>query len=438
MQVTLICCPFKTPFGSYGAALRAAIEKKTGNSMRWVASNCGCPTAMAVNKVFHAEHCDYFEMPCPRDFVPHKLAALRAESAISNPVFPIMKPLKSRVRGALASALYYFRAKRYAKLSRDANVVHFQQTLESYGAKAVFHWLNQPSVATRIVTVHELDPDQLEAPEKNKIYNQGDGVIVHCEEMKKKLIRLNVQEEKIHVVLHGTHIPAALPENSREGIAFYGSYSLMHNKGVDSLLGAMSILRQRLGSKAPVVKIHGYYGPGLRKAATRLAEEYGVADSIVWLDFLSDEETLRLYRESKLCVLPYTGSFAGRAASFAAASQLPVVCTRKAGLPDHLGELGVWVEENNPRQIADRIIELLDNDQMRKDLGARMLKRAHEFLSWDVVADRTLQIYEESARKKATWRVPQGSGVRQGYRPSKRETCQPTNRASTRYGNSAP
>jgi glycosyltransferase involved in cell wall biosynthesis len=382
MQITLICCPFKTSFGSYGASLKAAIEKKTGTPVQWVASNCGCGTAMAENRVFLTDQCDYFEMLVPGDFVSKKA-------------------WKRQLREAARTALLYFRAKRYSKLAKNANVVHFQQILNAYGAKAVFHWLNQPSNATRIVTVHELDPDQLDAPEKNKIYNRADGIIVHCEEMRERLIRLGVQEEKIRIVLHGTNMQASFPDTPRAGIVFYGGHFLTHNKGLDCLFKSVSIIQRRMGPNAPTVKIHGYYGPDLRKEAMRSAEEHGVASKILWLDYLSDEDAMQLYQQSQVCALPYTGSFAGRAASLAAACQLPVVCTRKAGLLDHLGDCGVWVDENDSNQLAERIMELLNSTSLRQELGARLLKRAQEFLSWQVIADRTLEIYEEATRKKA-------------------------------------
>lgn len=400
LRASFICCPFKTPFGSYGSALKAAIEKKTGTSVQWVASNCGCPDPRAVKRLFHADDCDYFEMPCPRDFAPHRRAAVRRESVVSKTTPTKKKRLKGHVRKALGTVLYYFRAKRYSKLSKSANVAHFQQSLESYGAKAVFHWLNLPSNAVRVVTVHELDPDQVEKPESNRTYNRADAVIVHCDEMKRSLVRMNVQEDKVHVVLHGTKIPPAPPDGRREGIIFYGSYSLLSHKGLETLFKAMSIIEQRMGTNAPVLKIHGYYSQTLRKEATRLAEKYGIANKIAWLDYLSDEDTINAYQHSQVCVLPYTGSFAGRAASVAAACQLPVVATRKAGLPDHLGEAGVWVEENNPEQLAEQVIELLGNESLRREIGSRLLKRAQKFLSWDVIAERTLEIYEQSAKKK--------------------------------------
>jgi len=383
MRMTIICCPFKTSFGSYASSLKAAIEKKTGDTVQWVGSNCGCGDPIEVSRQFQIPRaqCDYFEMPIFADTVSKKAWKRPLKSAALNVLLPV-------------------RGKRYASMSKNAEVVHFQQILNAYGSKVVFTWLQQPSNASRIVTVHELDADQLRFPGKNAVYNLADGIIVHCEEMRQHLIRLGVQQEKIHIVLHGTNLPAPLPENSREGIVFYGGHKLMSGKGIETLFKAMSIIQGKMAANTPLLKIHGHYGTATPQEALQLAEQHGVADKIAWLNQLPEEETVRLYQRSLLCVLPYTGSFAGFAASLAAACQLPIVCTRKAGLPDHLGDTAVWVDENSPEHLAERIIELLDNEPCRRQLGNQLLKRAETFLRWDVIADQTLKIYEESMHKK--------------------------------------
>lgn len=84
-----------------------------------------------------------------------------------------------------------------------------------------------------------------------------------------------------------------------------------------------------------------------------------------------------------------------------AANGLPVVCTKKAGLPDHLGDCAVWVDGGNPEQLAARIMDLLECRERRRELGARLLERARDCLSWDVIAERTLTVYRTSARKRA-------------------------------------
>jgi glycosyltransferase involved in cell wall biosynthesis len=382
MQMTMICCPFKTSYGSYTSSLMAAIEKKTGSKMAWVASNCGCGDPIEMSRKFQAQQCDYFEMPIVRDF--------RSKTT-----------WKRRVRGVARNATLYFRAKKFATLSKNAEVVHFQQILNAYGSGAVFHWLRQPSNATRIVTVHELDGDQLEFPERNKMYDLADGLIVHCEEMKQHLVKLKVPEDKIHVVLQGTSIPASMPDGPRDGIIFYAGHKVMTGKGIQSLFKAMSLMQERMGASTPTLRIHGHFGDSTPEEAKKLTEASGMASKIVWLNQLSIEDIVRQYQSSLVCVLPYTGSFAGLAASIAAANQLPVVCTKKAGLPDHLGDCAVWVDEEHPEQLATRIMELLGSEQLRREIGAKLLKRAENYLRWEAIADRTLEVYEQSAKKRA-------------------------------------
>jgi len=374
MQVSMICCPFQTSFGSYGSSLKAALEKTIGRPVQWVASNCGCGDPIEVNRQYQAKDCDYFEMPVLGDY--------RSPQA-----------WKRRVRGAARTVMFSARARRFASLSRGAEVVHFQQVLNAYGSKVVFSWLKQPSKAVRIVTVHELDADQLESKETNRTYNRADGIIVHCDEMKQQLVRLNVQPEKIHVVFHGTCIPEPVPDVRRVGIVFYGGHKLMSSKGIETLMQAMAIIQRRLAPRVSTLTIHGHYGTTTPPAAVELAAKHGVADRIVWLNQIPDEDVVRLYQRSQVCALPYTGSFAGGAAALAAACGLPVVCTLKAGLPDHLGESGIWVPENDAAQLADRIVELLSNDELRSRVADRSLRRAQGVLRWDVIAEQTLRIY---------------------------------------------
>ena len=373
MQMTLICCPFNTSYGAYARSLKSAIERETGDTVQWVGSNCGCGDPIEVGRQFITDQCDYFEMPIPAD--------TRSKSA-----------WKREARSAARTVALYFRAKRYAELSRGAELVHFQQVLNATGSKAVFRWLKQPSRATRIVTVHELDPEQLGSPEGSEAYNRADALIVHCEAMRQQLIGLNVRPEKVHVVLYGTSIPEPSQEK-RDGIVFYGGHKLMTGKGLDTVFGAMSAIRQQRPLSVPTLTIHGHYGTATPDAAMQLAEDLGIADKVVWRNQISIEEMVRLYQRSLVCVLPYTGSFAGLPASTAAACELPVVATREAGMPDHLGDSGIWVDMNDADQLASRVLELLDNEGAWRQAAARVRKRAEEALSWDVIAENTLQVY---------------------------------------------
>ena len=39
--------------------------------------------------------------------------------------------------------------------------------------------------------------------------------------------------------------------------------------------------------------------------------------------------------------------------------------------------------------------------QLRQQVGAKLLKRAKDSLSWEVIAEKTLEVYQQSTAKKA-------------------------------------
>ena len=123
-------------------------------------------------------------------------------------------------------------------------------------------------------------------------------------------------------------------------------------------------------------------------------------DDVKWLNQPSTPELVLEYYSSLLCVLPFTGSFAGLAASTAAAVGLPIIATKNAGIIEHIGENGIWLESDGAEEIAAQIERLLGADTLRRDLSRRLRQRAEQFLNWDVVAENTLAVYARSIERK--------------------------------------
>ncbi len=146
--------------------------------------------------------------------------------------------------------------------------------------------------------------------------------------------------------------------------------------------------------------MHGYFGGDDLAAVKKLAAELGLTDDILWFNQIPMPEVVRQYRSAQLCVLPFMGSFAGLAAATAAAVELPVIATKNAGIPEHIGDNGIWIDNDNTEQIAAQIEKLLGSEQLRRDLGKRLRQRAEQVLSWDAVAERTLAVYDQAIRRK--------------------------------------
>ena len=385
MKIAIIGCPFRTTYGGYIFSLRSGLERMTGSPVQWVASNCGCGDPIELARQFQVQDSDYFEMR-------HTIAGWSIDAYSKN-------PLKRALRSGFRNMSNHVRVARYVSLAPGADIIHLQQTLNAYGSDIAFHFLRRRLGAARVITLHELDPEQTDYPERNQIYNLADALIVHDSAMKKKLVSTGVAEDLVHVVRCGTDL-AEGESVAREGIVFYGGHHLDKGKGLGVLLQAYRYLKDRSASPVPRLRIHGHYGETPPPDALELVVHAGVADDVEWLNELPMEEIARLYRRSQVCVLPFSRSFAGVAVGVAAANRLPIIATRLAGIPDHIGDLGIWVNSDDPVELSNRMEDVLKDEAMRQDYGARLRMHAEQHLGWDTVARDTLTVYR-NARERA-------------------------------------
>ena len=382
MRVTFIGCPFRTSYGHYIESLRRTLQTHYGEHVDWVASNCGCGDPVERERRFEAKPSAYFEMGHIGDYESHTA-------------------WKRVLRRGARNLTYQARTRRYVTLAGGSDVVHLQQTLNAYGAMVAFHWLRRPTPAAKVITVHEIDRHQAQFPHLNTLYNRADAVIVHGSELRTRLLEYGVEPARVHVLPYGTDLPESPDERERAGIVFYGGHHLLSGKGLDTLLRAAALLRERLGERAPLITLHGHYGTETPAEALELAERLGVADRLIWVNQIDDNDIAALYRTAQLAVLPYTGSAAGLPACAAAANGLPVIATRRAGIPDQLGECAAWIEPGDPAQLAAEIQRLLADPLARAALARRAYERAQAELSWTAVAGRTLELYRAALRARA-------------------------------------
>lgn len=383
MRVTFIGCPFRTSYGHYIDSLRRAIQTHYGDHVEWVASNCGCGDPVERERLFETQPSAYFEMA--------HVGAYESRT-----------PWKRWLRRNARSLSYRARSNRYIRLAGGSDVMHLQQTLNAYGAMVAFHWLKRRTSAAKVITVHELDSHQTQFVRQNALYNLADALIVHSSELRDRLLEYGVRPDKVHVLPYGAELPANPNDRERAGIVFYGGHHLMSGKGLDTVLRAAALLHGKFGERAPLISIHGHYGSEAPPEALQLAEQFGVTKQLIWLNQIDDAEIAPLYRAAALTVLPYTGSAAGLPACTAAANALPVIATRRAGIPDQLGECAAWISENNPQQLAAEIERLLADRGARDALARRGLERAARELAWPVTAGRTVDIYREALRARST------------------------------------
>lgn len=381
MRIKIISCWFRTSFGEYTDGLRRAMERQFGSEVGVIASNCGCGDPAEIKGVLQNEHCEFVKFP---HIFYYKSA----------------NPVKYWLRTKACHMLYQERARLYLRHAGDADVLHFQQVLNAFGSAAAFGWLRLPARAAKVITVHELDPHQMDLPESNLMYNRADRVIVHSSDIRKTLVDLGVDSKRIDLIEYGMDIGPP-PNGPKQGIIFYGGHSVERSKGIDTLFQAMALVKERLEENTPELVIHGHYGDVAPEYGLQLAAESGITELVHWRNQIGAQETAEAYRKALLCVLPYTGSFAGWPAVNALAYGAAVIATRRAGLPDHLGEVATWIPENDSRSLADAILRLLSDEPARRALVASGRARAESLFGWDSIAVKTMTSYRAAIAHKS-------------------------------------
>jgi glycosyltransferase involved in cell wall biosynthesis len=74
---------------------------------------------------------------------------------------------------------------------------------------------------------------------------------------------------------------------------------------------------------------------------------------------------------------------------------VPAVASRVAGIPEVVtdGETGLLVERGNPSALARTINRLLEDEELRRSMGAAGRQRVLERFSWDQITEALLGEY---------------------------------------------
>jgi glycosyltransferase involved in cell wall biosynthesis len=181
-------------------------------------------------------------------------------------------------------------------------------------------------------------------------------------------------------------IPPEVQRARQEGFFILGYIGqLIHRKGVDILLRALSLLSSE-GIKAFVIG----EGP-LRGELENLAGELGLASKVVFTGYREDR--LHFLRGFDVFVLPSRLEGVPRCLMEAMGVGKPVIASDIEGCRGLIpkdGDQGVLFPVNDFQALGERIRYLLANDQERKALG----ERARAFVVKNYSAERMVREYE--------------------------------------------
>ncbi|MEM5825896.1 MAG: glycosyltransferase family 4 protein [Candidatus Aenigmatarchaeota archaeon] len=243
-----------------------------------------------------------------------------------------------------------------------------------------------------------------------------DKIITVSYSLKDYLISIGYDQEKIEVCWNGCdpekynmkNVDKELLENLRKRygvedkrvILFVGR--LTYIKGVRQLIEAFPLVKQEF----PNVKLV-MLGKGEEYSElVTLAQRLGVfEDIVIRSEWVSEEERIAHYALADVCVFPSLSEPFGIVSLEAMAMEKPVVVgasgisgLKEQVIPSGDNRTGVHVDGRNPSDIAWGIKEVLRNPKEAEKWGKNGRKRVVENFTWDIVAKRTLEVYESVLR----------------------------------------
>ena len=114
---------------------------------------------------------------------------------------------------------------------------------------------------------------------------------------------------------------------------------------------------------------------------------------IYHLNYLPDELVALFYAKADVFVYPSHYEGFGLPVLEAMTLGTPVVSSYTSSIPEVAGDAALLIDPNNPLQLADTILKVIDNSQLRQEFIQKGKKQAQLF-TWERTAKETLKAYK--------------------------------------------
>jgi len=215
-------------------------------------------------------------------------------------------------------------------------------------------------------------------------------VITNAEIIKKRIsFFYNVLEEKIFII---NHKPSLAVQNfvsldlDKQRIfrkefklpqkyIFYPAMYLPHKNHI-TLINALKLLKEIY--KIDVSTVFCGNDIGYLDNLKNYALHNGLRDNIYFLDFVEDEYLPYLYLDASILVMPSLIGPTNIPPWEAFSMQVPVIYSNLEGIEDVLKDAVLYINPLNPKDIADSVFKVLLDENLRKNLVLKGIKRLEE------------------------------------------------------------
>jgi len=222
------------------------------------------------------------------------------------------------------------------------------------------------------VAVHDNDELALYSLPPNKVFPIENGIVLPYPQLCKKVNK-----------------------NTKFLILYVGRLGL--RKGLFDLLAAAKIVCKKKPNAYFIIAGKGELYSLLQKRIIEL----GLKEQVILTGFLERDKLIALYKKATLYVLP--SYYEGLPTSLleAMSFSLPVIATSiKCNINViNSGNNGILIPARSPNSLANAIIDLLNNAELRLFLGTNGRRTVMTRFNWDHIANKMINYYESNILK---------------------------------------
>jgi glycosyltransferase involved in cell wall biosynthesis len=225
------------------------------------------------------------------------------------------------------------------------------------------------------------------------ILQNADAILALTEHMRNKLI--NIYNTEIYIVPNGIDVEnykdttiSPTRKTGIKNILFVGNlYSI---KGVQYLISAMKKIHDEMSDVRLILVGDGEE----RKRLEELSKQLNMQSYVQFVGKVPHEKVKIFMHQADIFVLPSLSEGLPIVILEAMACGLPIVASRVGGIPDLIknGVHGYLVKAKMPDEIAEKILILLKDDQLRTEIARTNLELIKEY-SWTIIIFKLENIY---------------------------------------------
>lgn len=235
-------------------------------------------------------------------------------------------------------------------------------------------------------------------------------VVIFVSEYHKNLVsrQLRIRTDKTKVIYHGINHSRfensttkkqdkRFQRNIDTSNCFLTVSDIYEHKDMLTLVRAYRTLSET------IINSHALVIAGSKKtdsvAYSKLVREIrdlALEDRILFTGRVPYKNIAHLYRDAMLFILPSRLETFGHPLLEAMASGVPIIASNATAIPEILGGAGVLFNTGAPRDLAGKIQQVLNDENLRVALRTRGYDRVKSF-SWEKAATELLEVFRNSA-----------------------------------------